>query len=220
MVDAPACGEYPQAVYGCIKLDAGQACRARRPTTQGFHVIETGNRSEMLRGGFTRGLVLSPAMRISNLVLLALLVLAGCSTITVGPCGPTAAHFSVKDEHKSMVIHPLGCYSSWAQEAPAFEAERLALLRCSDTHPDSDGDCKVVATDGSICPRKLESWIKEQSQNKGVPQKRPAVGSASICRRSKSRVPLERNRRLWMNGVLWQGRTSASFSLSVTSILA
>lgn len=130
-------------------------------------------------GGLTRGLVFSPGIRVSIWMFLGLLVLVGCSTITVGPCGKAAVDFASKEEHRSMVIHPRGCYAAWAQEASPFEAERLALLHCTEAHPDSDGECKVVTTDGLICPRSLASWIKAHSENKGVS---PATISDMQCK--------------------------------------
>jgi len=111
-------------------------------------------------------------------MLLAVLLLAGCSTITVGSCAGPGAGFEAKEQHRSMVIHPSGCYLSWAQETSPAEAERLALLHCSEANPDSDASCKIIATDRSICPRGLTSWIQERLQNEDA---RETIRSEEQC---------------------------------------
>jgi len=62
-----------------------------------------------------------------------------------------------------MVIHPQGCYLSWDQALSPLEAERRALLFCSETNPDSDARCRVVATDSSLCPITLQDWLQERA---------------------------------------------------------
>lgn len=96
-------------------------------------------------------------------VLPALICLVGCSAVTVGKCGPTVLDFFSRKQHRAMVIHPQGCYESWQQTPSPLEAERRALLLCSETHPDSDSQCRVVVTDGSLCPVTLQAWIEERA---------------------------------------------------------
>lgn len=108
----------------------------------------------------------------ARVVLLLALILAGCSAVTVGKCGP-ATEFLSMEEHRSMVIHPRGCYVAWDQPESPFEAERRALLLCSEMNPDSDTDCAVVATDDFVCPRNLKSWIRQQVENKRAAKTTP-----------------------------------------------
>lgn len=97
-------------------------------------------------------------------LLLTNLCLAGCSAVTVGTCGSEVADFLLRKEHRSLVIHPQGCYFAWDQTRSPFEAERRALLLCSENNRESDAECRVVATDDFLCPLTLEDWIEERRQ--------------------------------------------------------
>jgi len=96
--------------------------------------------------------------------LLALLVL-GCSGTPggkVAKCEPAFTDFWSEEEHRAMAIHPRGCYASWDEPLSNLEAQRRALLLCSEANPDSDGRCVVIATDDQVCPTSLETWVKTQ----------------------------------------------------------
>jgi len=97
-------------------------------------------------------------------LLFTVLCLAGCSAVTVGQCGPKVADFLSRNEHRSLVIHPQGCYVAWDQAPSPFEAERRGLLFCSETNPDSDSQCRVVATDHFLCSVTLKDWIQERRE--------------------------------------------------------
>lgn len=101
-------------------------------------------------------------------LLLTILGLVGCAAVTVDRCGPDVADFLLRKEHRSLVIHPQGCYIAWDQTRSPFEAERRALLLCSENNPESDAECRVVATDNFLCPLTLEDWISERRQADAV----------------------------------------------------
>lgn len=101
----------------------------------------------------------------SRLVLCLALLLGGCSrTSHVARCESEVVDVWSREQHRAVAIHPRGCYAAWNEPWSNIEAQRRALLLCSQANPDSDAGCTIIVTDNHVCPISLKAWAKEHSR--------------------------------------------------------